>query len=92
MPFYRLHYPFCMQQFQTNPISTKEAFLDYPFFDKNFMNLFITSKVDFVMWAFNNKYFYTSEFPHGEALISKDNYYTKYSKYFDVNSMVSLEE
>ena len=47
----------------------------------------------------NNKYFYTSEFPHGEAspfptvaLISKDNYYTKYSKYFDVNSMVSLEE
>ncbi|WP_367006602.1 hypothetical protein ABZ559_12145 [Streptococcus sp. ZY19097] len=87
------------KQFQTNPISTKEAFLDYPFFDKNFMNLFITSKVDFVMWAFNNKYFYTSEFPHGEAspfptiaLISKDNYYTRYSKYFDVNSMVSLEE
>lgn len=87
------------KQFETQRVSTKEVFLTYPFFDKNFMKLFIKTKVDFIIWAFNNKYFYTNENPHGEnshfplvAFIEKDNYYTKYSKYFDVDDMVSLEE
>lgn len=86
-------------QFRAHRITSKEAFLNYPFFDKNFMKLFVTSKVDFLIWAFNNKYFYTTENPHGEkslfpsvVLIGKDNYYSKYSKYFEVDSMVSLEE
>lgn len=70
-----------------------------PFFDKNFMKLLIKSEVEFVLWAFNNKYVYTDEHPHGEkgvlpeiVLLTKDNYYTKYSRYFDISSMVSLEE
>lgn len=87
------------KQLQSNQISSKKAFFTYPFFDKNFMNLFIKSKVDFVIWAFNNKFFYTKENPHGfppifppAVLITQDNYYTKHSKYFDISLMVSLEE
>ncbi|MGC6770018.1 hypothetical protein [Enterococcus sp. LJL51] len=84
---------------ETNRISTREAVFSLPFFDKNFMKLFIKSEVDFVLWAFNNKYFYTKEHPHGEesflpeiVLLTKDNYYSKHSKRFDISSMMSLEE
>lgn len=80
-------------------ITTREAFLNLPFFDKNFMKMFIKSEVDFIIWAFNNKYFYTTEKKYGETgilpelvVISNDNYYTRYSKYFDISSMFSLEE
>ena len=77
----------------------RDIFLSLPFFDKNFMKSFIKSDVDFVVWAFNNKYTYTEENSKAHApllpnvaLINKDNYYNKYSKKFDVKSMISLEE
>lgn len=82
-----------------NKMTSREAFYNLPFFDKNFMKMFIKSKVDFVIWAFNNKYFYTTENLHGEdsflpevVMITKDNYYQRKSKYFEVDSMMSLEE
>ena len=90
---------YASKKFLNNRVTTKQEFLNFPFFDKNFMKLFVGSDVDFVIWAFNNKYFYTTEDPHGQnsafpkiVLISKDNYYTKYSKNFDISSMFSLEE
>lgn len=68
-----------------------------PFFDKNFMSLFVKSDVDFVLWAFNNKYVNVNG-DHGQnsyipdlVLISKDNYYTKKSKKFVPDLMLSLE-
>lgn len=77
----------------------KEAFHLFPFFDKNFMKLFIKADVDFIIWAFNNKYLYTKEGPHVQDhklpdlfLISKDNYYSKYSRKFPIEKMQSLEE
>lgn len=83
---------------ETTRISTREAVRNLPFFDKNFMKLLVKSEVDFVLWAFNNKYFYSEEYPHGEksflpeiVLLTRDNYYSKYSKRFEAGSMVSLE-
>lgn len=80
-------------------ISAKETFTNLPFFDKNFMKLFVKSDVDFVVWAFNNKYLYTLEDKHGQdsfipdvTLITKDYYYSKFTKLLDVDAMKSLEE
>ena len=88
-----------MKKNDTNRITTREAFLSLPVYDKNFMKLVVKSKVDFILWAFNNKYFYTEDHPHGEEsflpkiiLLTKDNYYSKHSKTFDVHTMMSLEE
>lgn len=61
------------------------------------MSLFVKSDVDFVLWAFNNKYVNVNG-DHGQnsyipdlVLISKDNYYTKKSKKFVPDLMLSLE-
>lgn len=87
------------KQTQSKRILLRDAFWNYPIFDKNFMRLFIKSKVDFIIWAFNNKYFYTEQDPHGLStplpkvvILTKDNFYDKYSKYFEVEYMISLEE
>lgn len=82
-----------------NKISSKSAFYSFPVFDKNFMQIFIQSDVDFVLWAFNNKGFYTLDEPHGENsdfpnlfLINKEHYYNKHSRRFNINIMDSLEK
>lgn len=84
---------------RTNGISRPEAFYNLSCFDKNFMSLFIKSEIEFVIWTFNNKGIYTQENPYGEnhilpdvVLFTKDNYYSKHTKYFDITSMISLEE
>lgn len=80
-------------------MNPREALLNLPFFDENFMKLFIQSDVDFVIWAFDNKYLYTQDDPHGlksflpdVVVISKDNFYNIHSKKIDISSMISLEE
>ena len=85
-------------QFQ-KPVNAKQILYNLPFFDKNFMNLFIKSDIDFILWAFDNKYIYTKQSQHGQglfapqlAIIEKDNFYLKKSKYFQVDEMLSLEE
>lgn len=81
------------------PVTGKQILYNLSFFDKNFMKLFIKSDVDFIVWAFDNKYIYTNQSKHGQglfapklAIIEKENFYTKKSKYFQVDEMVSLEE
>ncbi|GFH40272.1 hypothetical protein Hs20B_06700 [Lactococcus insecticola] len=83
---------------KTPRTTLKDAVYSLPYYDKNFMSLFVQSDVDFVIWAFNNKYLYING-DHGQnsylpdiAVISKDNYYTKHSKYIDSKKMCSLEE
>ena len=68
-------------------INSREALLNLPFFDKNFMKLFVDSDVDFVIWAFDNKYLGTQDDPHGQnsplpsvVVISKYYFYNRYSK------------
>ncbi|HEY0221646.1 MAG TPA: hypothetical protein VGC17_02465 [Lactovum miscens] len=81
-------------------VSMKDAFFCLPFYDKNLMKLIVKSNVDFIIWAFDNKYIHTEDDLRGQnsvlpdvVLITKDNYYKKkYSKYFDVNTMISLEK
>ena len=80
-------------------VTPKQMFLQMPFFDKNFMKLFIKSDVDFLIWAFENKYVYTDKNKYGSlplvpqlAIISKENFYTKHSRYFFADNMISLEE
>lgn len=77
----------------------REVFGSLPFFDKNFMKLFVKSDVDFVIWAFNNKYLYTDKDHHGQnsfipevTLVMKDYYYNRFTKFFDIDKMKSLEE
>lgn len=84
---------------KNNAISPQDAFYFYPIFDKNFMHIFIKSDVDFILWAFNNKSFYTLHDPYGQKtpfpnlfLITKSNYYTKHSRKFDISTMESMEE
>lgn len=85
-------------QFQKS-VNAKQILYNLPIFDKNFMNLFIKSDIDFILWAFDNKYIYTKQSQHGQglfapqlAIIEKENFYIKKSKYFQVDEMVSLEE
>lgn len=87
------------EKYSTNAISDKQIFFQMPFFDKHFMKLFIKSDVDFLIWAFDNKYVYSDKNKHGLtlavpklAIISKENFYNKYSRYFLVDNMISLEE
>lgn len=87
------------QNYYKGKATQKQIFLQLPFFDKNFMRLLIKSDVDFLIWAFDNKYVYTDTSGFNStpyvpqlAIISKENFYTKYSRYFFVDNMVSLEE
>lgn len=80
-------------------MSSAEVLKSLPFFDKNFMKLFVKADVDFVIWAFNNKFLYTDGDSHGQnsfipevTLITKDYYYSKHTKLFDINTMKSLED
>lgn len=75
----------------------RDVFYSLPTFDKNFMSLFIKSEVDFVLWAFNNKYVYVNG-DRGQnsclpdlVLVSRENYYTKKTRNYASNKMVSLE-
>lgn len=84
---------------KNNMISNQDAFYSFPIFDKNFMSIFVKSDVDFVLWAFNNKGFYTLYDPYGQNanfpnlfLITKENYYTKHSSKFNISIMESMEE
>lgn len=76
----------------------REALLNLPFFDKNFMSALVKSDVDFIIWVFDNKYLYTRNDRHGQnsflpklVIIEKDYFYSKFTKKFDVNAMFSLE-
>jgi len=80
-------------------MSSAAVLKSLPFFDKNFMKLLVKADVDFVIWAFNNKYLYTAEDIHGQnsiipevALITREYYYGKHTKLFDINTMKSLED
>lgn len=80
-------------------VKVKQMLQQMPFFDKHFMKLLIKSDVDFLIWAFNNKHVYTDKNKFGSqplvprlAIISKENFYTKHSRYFFLDNMVSLEE
>lgn len=80
-------------------MKARDVFRSLPFYDKNFMKLFVESDVDFVIWAFDNKYLYTQDDSRGQnsflpdvVIISKDNFYNKHSKKFDISAMKSLEE
>lgn len=82
----------------SKPMKNLELLYLLPMFDKNFMKLLIKSDVDFVLWAFNNKYVYTKDDPHAQViklpdkvLISRDNFYTKNTKQFIPYDMESLE-
>lgn len=78
-------------------LSYQDAFNCLPFHDKNFMKLFIKSDIDFVLWAFSNKYIYSDSqlSPHDllpdVALISNDNFYCKRTRQFNPDSMISFE-
>lgn len=78
--------------------SIKDAILSLPFYDKNFMRLFDKADVDFVIWAFNNKYLYIdgdygqNDYLPNIAVISKENFYNKYSRKNNPGIMYSLEK
>ena len=62
------------------------------------MKLLIKSDIDFVLCAFNNKYIYTKDDPHGQDIqlpdkesITRSNFYTKNTRYFIPSEMRSVE-
>lgn len=90
---------FYVKKSKAGKLSKKQTFYLLPQFDTNFMRLFAESDVDFVLWAFNNKYVYTKEDKYGQdgivpslCIIAKENYYGKHSRKFDTKLMCSLEK
>lgn len=73
---------------KNNLINThlKETVLRLPYYDNNFIQFFAKSNVAFVILAYNIMYLYIDR-GHGQnsyladiTVISKDNYYGKYSR------------
>lgn len=70
----------------------------YPFYDKNIMDMFIGSDVDFIVWAFNGKYYSHKDDAYDPDryvfpliwVISKDQFINENTKRFDKSKMILI--